>query len=458
MSLGHAGAWGKARSGAEKPNIIFIMVDDLGKEWVSCYGAEDIETPHIDALASGGMRFENAYSMPQCTPSRVTLLTGQYPWRTGWVNHWDVPRWGVGYFDWQHHTTVARLLKGAGYATAAAGKWQINDFRVTPDAMKKHGFDEWCMWTGAEGGNPPSNERYWDPYIHTGEQSKTHKGKFGPDIYTQFLIDFAERHQDEPMFLYFPMCLTHGPLVATPDEPDVTEKTAKHNAMVRYTDKLVGQLVAALDRLKIREKTILIFTTDNGTSGGLTGTRSGHRVRGGKAKKLECGVCAPFVVNGPGLVPAGTVTDALTDFADLLPTFCELGGASVPGDLTIDGKSFAPLILGQADDSRRRWIMALGHGAAKLDEQGVRGVNDYASRVLRDKRYKVWVDEAAQITRLHDLQEDPWEETNLIESENATHRRVLRKFQRLVDAMPDRDGRPRYTPRAANPWDRTFKP
>ena len=457
VSLGNAGAWCKARSGAEKPNIIFIMVDDLGKEWVSCYGAEDIETPHIDALAAGGMRFENAYSMPQCTPSRVTLLTGQYPWRTGWVNHWDVPRWGVGYFDWHHHTTVAQLLKRAGYATAAAGKWQINDFRVTPDAMNKHGFDEWCMWTGGEGGNPPSDERYWDPYIHTGHQSKTHKGKFGPDIYTQFLIDFAARHKDEPMFLNFPMCLTHGPLVHTPDEPDVTEKTAKHKAMVRYMDKLVGRLVAALDRLKIREKTIIVFTTDNGTSGGLTGTRGGRRVRGGKAKKTECGVCAPFVVNGPGLVPAGIVTDALTDFADLLPTFCELGQATIPGDLIIDGKSFAPLILGQAEDSPRRWIMALGHGAAKLDQQGVRGIHDYASRVLRDKRYKVWVDEQAKITRLHDLQEDPWEEENLLDSAGAAHRDALRKFQRLVDAMPRRDGRPRYTPRAANPWDRRPK-
>ena len=84
-----------------RPNILFIMVDDLGKEWISCYGAEDIRTPNIDALAKTGMQFENAYSMPQCTPSRAALLTGQYPWRTGWVNHWDVPRWGVGYFDWK---------------------------------------------------------------------------------------------------------------------------------------------------------------------------------------------------------------------------------------------------------------------------------------------------------------------------------------------------------------------
>jgi len=90
-----------AHAQAEKPNILFIMLDDLGKEWISCYGAEDIKTPNIDALAAGGMKFHNAYSMPQCTPSRATLLTGKYPWRNGFVNHWDVPRWGIAYFDWK---------------------------------------------------------------------------------------------------------------------------------------------------------------------------------------------------------------------------------------------------------------------------------------------------------------------------------------------------------------------
>jgi len=133
---------------APKPNILFIMVDDLGKEWISSYGADNIQTPHIDKLAKGGMKFYNAWSMPQCTPTRATLLTGQYPWRTGWVNHWDVPRWGVGYFDWVKYTTFARVMKGAGYRTAIAGKWQINDFRLEPKALEKHGFDDWCMWTG----------------------------------------------------------------------------------------------------------------------------------------------------------------------------------------------------------------------------------------------------------------------------------------------------------------------
>ncbi|MCP4642866.1 MAG: sulfatase-like hydrolase/transferase, partial [bacterium] len=143
-------ATGSARA-ASKPNILFILVDDLGKEWISCCGAQDIETPRIDALAADGIRFTNAYSMPQCTPTRATLLTGQYPWHHGWVNHWDVPRWGAGcHFDPKHNMTFARLLRDAGYATAAAGKWQINDFRVQPDAMDRHGFDDWCMWTGYE--------------------------------------------------------------------------------------------------------------------------------------------------------------------------------------------------------------------------------------------------------------------------------------------------------------------
>ena len=438
----------------EKPNILFIMVDDLGKDWIGCYGADGIETPHIDALAHGGMMFHNAWSMPQCTPTRVTLLTGQYPWRTGWVNHWDVPRWGVGYFDWERYTTFAHLMKSAGYVTAIAGKWQINDFRVEPEALKKHGFDDWCVWTGYEGQNPPSAQRYWDPYVHTSQGSKTVAGQFGPDIYCQFLIDFMNHHRDQPMMLYFPMALTHGPLVQTPAEPEVREKVAVHKAMVRYTDRLVGRLVTAADQLGIRQRTMIIFTTDNGTSGGMLGTVHGNRPRGGKASKFEGGVCQPFIVNAPGIVPAGAQTDALTDLTDLLPTFAELGGAAVPADLPVDGLSLAPLILGQANDSPRRWIMALGHGAARLDALGVRGKVDYTSRVIRDKRFKVWVDTDRRICELYDLVHDPLEQTNLIDSDRPDAVDALQKFQSVVDRTPPRDARPQYERRQPLPWDR----
>ena len=196
----------------KKPNIIFIMVDDLGKEWISCYGSESIKTPNIDELAETGMQFNNAYSMAQCTPTRTSLLTGQYPYNTGWINHWDVPRWGVCYFDWDKYTTFARVMKSAGYVTAAAGKWQINDFRIEPEAMKKHGFDDWCMWTGYEAKNPPSGKRYYDAYINTPEGSKTRNEKFGPDVFTDFIIDFMKENKENPMMIYYPMVLTHLPL------------------------------------------------------------------------------------------------------------------------------------------------------------------------------------------------------------------------------------------------------
>jgi arylsulfatase A-like enzyme len=453
--LFHVGFLYSVQATIQKPNILFIMLDDLGKEWISCYGAEDIETPNIDALAAGGMKFNNAYSMPQCTPSRATLLTGKYPWRNGYVNHWDVPRWGIGYFDWKHkeNTTFARLMKDLGYKTCAAGKWQINDFRIEPQAMKKHGFDDWAMWTGWESGNPPSGERYQDPYINTPAGSKTYKGKFGPDIYTDHIIQFMKEHKKDPMCLYLPMTLPHTPFVVTPDEPKASSKLDRHKAMVRYIDKLIGKLVNALEELAIRDNTILIFTTDNGTVGSITGTLNGTKVQGGKSKEKESGICAPFIVNCPGLVPAGKVTDALTDFSDLLPTFVELGGGKVPEDLVVDGQSIAPLILGKEKDSKRKWIMALGFGPAKVDQNGVKPRDPFTTRVIRDKKYKVWVSKDKKMVRLHDLTEDPWEEINLIESKKEEHSIARGKFSKILYSLPDKDARPLYQPRASNPWD-----
>jgi arylsulfatase A-like enzyme len=227
--------------------------------------------------------------------------------------------------------------------------------------------------------------------------------------------------------------------------------------MVNYTDKLVGRLVKAVDDAGIRKNTIIIFTTDNGTGGGVRGTIGGVRPSGGKASNYEGGVCEPFIVNCPGTVAAGTDTDALTDFSDLLPTFAELGGAPLPKGVTLDGKSFAPLLLGKANDSPRKWILAMGHGGARLDEKGVRGRSDYMDRVLRDKRYKVWLEKGPVISRLYDLKTDPMEKDNLIDSRKLTHVTALNKFQEIVNSQPKVDARPQYRPRKANPWDRKPK-
>ncbi|MBI1370484.1 MAG: sulfatase-like hydrolase/transferase [Planctomycetes bacterium] len=439
---------------AEKPNVLFILVDDLGKEWIHCYGAEGIETPNIDGLAAGGMRFVNAYGMPQCTPTRMTLLTGQYPFHHGWTNHWDVPRWGCGAsFDPNHNNSFGLVMRQAGYATCAVGKWQIDDFRVEPKAMDAAGFDDWCMWTGFETNNPPSDKRYWDPYLNTpGEGSKTYEGKFGPDVVCDHLIEFMKKHRDEPMFLYYPMILVHMPTTTTPDDLNAKSKLDQHKAMVRYTDKLVGRVVATLDELKLREKTIIVFTTDNGT-GGVTGMLNGHRVPGAKAKMNEAGVAMPFIVNCPGTVPSGVVTEALVDFTDLLPTFSELGGGHIPADRVLDGHSFAPLILGKASDTDRDWILAMGGGAARVRDGRVVPAQAYDDRVMRDQRFKLWVNKQGEPEAMYDMKSDPWETTNVLKSSDPAMLASLAKFKAALAKMPKQDAAPQYDPNPPQKWD-----
>lgn len=463
-----------ARDDDPRPNILLIMVDDLGKEWISCYGGEDIETPNIDALARNGMRLENAWCMPQCTPTRVTLLTGQYPFRHGWTNHWDVPRWGKGCsFDPNLNTSFGNVIRDAGYKTAAAGKWQIDDFRDEPDAMKAAGFDEWCMWTGFERENSPSGRRYWDPYLYTSSQkiaqlvnkddipkpgdkpfhtphgvSRTYSGFFGPDIINDFARQFMATHIDQPFLLYYPMVLTHGPLTTTPDERNAQDSREKFSAMVRYTDKMVGQLVASLDELNIRDNTIIIFTTDNGSPGGIRNNRLGREIDGAKSKMNEAGTAIPFIVNCPGRVPEGVVSDALIDFTDILPTFAELSGGKPPEDRGVDGQSFAPLILGEQDDSPREWIMSMGGGPAVYSEEDkrVHPRLSYDDRVIRDKQYKLWVDTHGKSIKLFDMKNDPSEQNNLIDSDDEEVVAARKSLQTVIAEMPEKDASPIYDP------------
>ena len=438
---------------ADQPNIIFAMVDDLGKEWIGAYGGEGISTPNIDQLAATGMRFNNVYSMPQCTPTRATLLTGQYPFRHGWVNHWDVPRWGRGYFDPDMNPCVARVMKSAGYNTCIAGKWQINDFRLAPNVLVELGFDEYCMWTGYEAGNPPSGERYWDPYIFTAAGSKTYEDEFGPDICNDFILDFLDEQTDEkPFFVYYPMILTHGPFTTTPHRKDAP-KAEQHEAMVEYMDFLVGQIVKKLDEKNLRKNTIVVWTTDNGTSGGISNRMNGRLVKGAKGKTLENGTCEPFVVNCPGTVPEGVVSDALIDFTDLLPTFAELGNAKLPEDYHFDGYSFASHILGKADDTDRSWILSMGGGAGTYDSDDghVMNLYEYRDRVIRDKRYKLYVETDRSSAKLVDLENDPAELENVIDDSNLTA--ILNTLEEIEKTFPAEDGNPRYQPREKLDWD-----
>lgn len=441
----------------EKPNILFILLDDLGKEWISAYGAEEIKTPNIDEMAKTGMQFSNFYSMPQCTPTRMCFMTGQYPFRSGWVNHWDVPRWGAGcHYDWTKNPSVARVMRNGGYKTAVTGKWQVNDFRVQPEAMVHHGFDEYCMWTGYEAGNPPSGKRYWDPYIHTKEGSKTHEGKFGEDIFSDFLIDFMKKNSAEPMFMYYAMCLPHGPFVTTPLEPDVNSNIDKHKAMVRYVDFILGKLLKSLEEMGLREKTLVILTTDNGSGGNIIGKRDGRMVRGGKAKTTENGINGPFIANWPGTIQAGQLNSTLCDVSDLLPTFADLGGAKLPTEHQFDGVSFADVLRGESNQGPRRWIMAMGgQNNAKRTEKGVENMWYYRDRVIRDERFKLWVSPEKKPVKLVDLSQDFYETENLIN--NPEYDNIVKKLFAAVEDNLPKDNDPIYVPLKEQSWDIEIK-
>ncbi len=401
---------------ASRPNFLIILVDDLGPEWLGCYGSEH-KTPKIDQLAREGMRFTIAWATPLCTPTRHELLTGRYPFRTGWTTHHDAPRWGGQYFDWRREVTFARLLRSAGYATAIAGKWQVNDLRAQPDALKNHGFDEHCVWPGSEAGNPPSNERYFDPYIQENGRRGIRPGAFGPDDFTDYIIDFMRRHPEKPFIAYHAMVLTHTPFTKTPANLGGSERRgALFPGMVDYTDRLVGRMLAALDDLKIRERTVVIFLTDNGSAMGLKCRAGGTTVVGGKGGLKETGIHVPLIVSWPGHVAGGTQSVQLVDGSDLFPTILELAGVLLPRDLILDGISFAPALLNRPTAKpRREWIYSQLGG----------------QRVVRDRQHKLWSD-----GRFYDLKSDPAEAQDLGQSAVPEIAAARRRLEQVLNSLP----------------------
>jgi arylsulfatase A-like enzyme len=446
LALSFAAGVRSQESGADRPpNIVLILADDLGPEWIGCYGGEEAETPRIDRLAAEGLRYSRAWSMPKCTPTRVTLLTGQYPFRHGWVNHWDVPRWGGGaHFDAERHQTFARALQGAGYRTAVAGKWQIDDFREEPSDLERHGFEASCVWTGYEDGNPPSDLRYHNAYVREAGVSATREGAFGPDVFCDFLIRFAEEHRDEPFLLYYPMVLPHGPVTAPPGTDPTASRRDKFRAMVRHVDRNVGRLEDAIDELGLAADTCFVFTGDNGTERGVRTRMGGREVRGGKGLLGENGVHTPLVVRWPGTVEAGATTDALWDTTDVFPTMLGLAGIDAPAGWQLDGVDQGPVFRGEAAAARAH-ALAMGGGVAVRAPDGVHPAWPWADRAVRDARFKL-VASKGEAVALHDLTEDPGEESNLVASSESSHVAARERLLAVVRAHPARDSSPDYIP------------
>jgi arylsulfatase A len=363
------GARAPAGSEGGRPNIIFVLADDLGLSRVSCYGADRFATPHIDGLAARGARFERAYSMPMCGPTRAVCLTGRYPFRTGQVN--NAPP-----IDLEREAPLARVLQQAGYATCAIGKWgQLGLLKDREDA-RRWGFDEYMLWLGNGSGPGQGAERYWNPrYERNGVLVPAKEGDYGPDLTNAFLMDFMSRHQGQPFFVYYATPLVHWPFLRTPDSASGGGEPHRVRDGVAYLDKLVGTLVAELARLKLREKTIIVFTSDNGPDGNPLGTIRGKRMLGRKGSLKEGGCREPLIVSGSHLVRSGVVLPDLVDLSDLYPTFLELAGAAAPTGRVLDGRSFAPQLRGEKG-APREWVYA------QLGEK----------YFIADSRYKLYSD------------------------------------------------------------------
>ncbi len=387
-------SWSK---GGKRPNIVLIMLDDVGREAIGCYGGETYRTPNIDKLAAEGMRFEHVYSAPVCHPSRICLMTGQYPFRLG------NPDWGT--FPAHAETqTFAHELKKAGYATAIAGKWQLAMLKDEPDHPHRLGFDEYCLYGWHEG------PRYHQPLIwQNGRLRDDVKNRYGPDVYADFLIDFMSRHKnkgDSPFFAYHSMTLSHAVSDDLDPPPPYGPKGRYENfgEMMEQMDRVVGRVVDAVDRLGLKNETVILFTSDNGTAKKTIvrhengeyieetnhSNLNGVKIPGGKKSFTDWGTRVPTIARWPGKIPAKSVSTDLIDFSDFLPTLNELASRAGP-EFKIDGRSFSKVMTGGVY-TPREWVYSEHEG----------------TYWIRSKNWKLYND-----GRFYDLAADPEEEKSL---------------------------------------------
>lgn len=397
---------------AAKPNIIYILADDFGLPDIGCYGSV-YKTPNLDTLAAGGTRFEFCFAAPLCAPTRAMGMFGRYGFRTGVTDN------GLGAAATpQSEVCIAKVLKSSGYATAVAGKWSDLEYLVTKEDARKWGFDEFMIWgeRWEDDGGQTGRARYWGPdYNHNGKILSGDKKSFGPDLLHKFVVDFIRLRKDQPFFVYYPTPLIHYKLQRTPDS--VGDKPDLHADNIAYLDKLVGKLVAELESLKLRERTLIVFVGDNGSTKGAH-TVHGRPIYGKKGELNEGGCRVPLILNWLGTTPAGKVSKDLVSITDFFPTFTELAGGTLPAGVTIDGRSLAPQALGQPGRPRE-WVY-------------VQLRND---RYVRNARWKL-----TQAGDFFDMKDAPWREIPVpADTADSEAKAARSRLQSALDGMLAQD-------------------
>ncbi len=439
---------------APKPNVIIIYCDDLGYGDLGCYGNRVIRTPNIDGLARDGMRFTDYYSCNAvCAPSRVGLLTGRYPFRTGIIGN-PYPAENpllrtlereiayqftpMGSFD-QHEDyvaagisskeiTIAQALKIAGYRTAMVGKWHLGDYSREPQFNPlRHGFDQYL-------GVPHSNDMQPCPLFRNETQLEADIGTNQArltGLYTREALAFIEKSKDSPFFLYFAHTFPHQPLYAS-ERFAGKSKAGKFGDAVEEIDWSVGEITKKLQELNIEQNTLIFFASDNGPwYEGSPGV-----YRGRKGQSYEGGFRVPLIAKWPGQIRPGQVSSELAVNLDIFPTLLKLAGIEHPTDRMIDGKDIGGLLSGRDPVSPHDMVCFYHYDQLEGVRFGkwkyLRRLNRYVWPVPLDAEYLPSRIGKKQLgdrwPLLYDLSLDPGENYNVI----ATYPDVARKLDGMI--------------------------
>lgn len=444
----------------DRPNVLFLFLDDYGWKDLSYMGSDYYETPNLDRLASEGMIFTNAYACAaNCAPSRACLLSGQYTprheiYNVGTTRRGD-PRFGTLMHVPGTETlrrdivTMAESIRGAGYKTATIGKWHLSD-----DPLP-YGFD--LNVGGSHSGSPPKG--YFPPHPHAPGLESSPPGEYLTDRLYDEAIEFITENRDHPWFLYLTHFAVHTPLQAKKDllqKYESKQRGELHDsavmaAMIESVDQGAGRLVKLLDELGLSENTIVVFSSDNGGYGPAT---SMAPLKGYKGTYYEGGIRVPLFVKWPGVVKPGSRSDEPVIGVDLYPTFCEMTGASLPGQQPLDGIDLCGVLKGETVVAKRGlfWhFPAYLQSYQRHDEQRDPLFRSRPCSVVRYGDWKLHEFFEDGAVELYNLKNDMGESTNLADAlpEKAGQlQKMLAEWRRETNAPVPAEPNPNYDPKA----------
>lgn len=404
------------------PNIVFILIDDLGWKDLGCYGSTYYETPNIDKLANTGVMFTDAYAMPTSAPSRASLMTGKYPPKTGIytvdayastpVNMQKIKGIKSKKFIDEREVTLAEVLKQAGYTNGHFGKWHLGDKPETYPLSQ--GFD--VNVAGCESGAPKS---YFAPFVNIKNIAPQDSGTYLTDVLMREALQFMEDNKLTPFFLYFPFYEVHVPLHSKKKWVDkynnkegdgFGQNVAEYAAMISYVDHCVGEMISYLDKLQLVDNTIIIITSDNG---GQIVSTSNLPLRGQKGNLYEGGIRVPLIVNWLGKVSPGAVVDTPVSIIDFYPTLAEIAGVSRFCPHDIDGESLISLLF-QQDNLKRSalyWHLISYNGNGRTNSK----LWQFPGGAIRKGEWKLIENFENGDVELYNLMDDIGETNNLAE-------------------------------------------